>query len=435
MEQKRALASSGQGGGEFGKLPAGQIGSDNPDLCEPVGGIGVVFATRLQVEWSLWGLVFDSAGREKKSGCHMNQIFCQFGGFWLPRQGWWAVALLATLLPVEGLARGAATGVVEGRQGVGGAAAEPGVKQVKLAKLDVVVTIGPLRGITARIVPEGSVIEQLIPSGVSEHGYEIAPGKLRLLAKADLVVRIGEALEPQVEKALLGSPRAARGVVTMLPDEHDEKGGGGEQGSGRPSVHDHEPGEACDEHKGSDPHVWLDPVLMERFAEQIGAATTAALIARTPDVGRHEQIAKAIAARVATVTLEIRGVDVEYKAVLSRKAHRTIVVTHDAWGHLAGRYGLKTVPLKGLSATEPTMASLKLAAETVKREGLTTVFLEPQLSRAAGERIAEATGVKTAMLDPLGNGDWFAMMRGNLLAIAASLPESVPVVKPVLEPK
>jgi len=349
--------------------------------------------------------------------------------------------LVAASLPVIGLAE--TGGEVAGRVAAGAAGVVPaervveaGRRAVKLPKLKVVVTIGPLRGITARIVPEGSVIEQLIPSGVSEHGYEIPPGKLRLLAKADLVVRIGEALEPQVEKSLLANPRAARGVATMMPEadgghEHDKKGGGekggGEKGgSGKAHAHAHAPGEACDEHGGSDPHVWLDPVLMEQFAAQIGTATTASLIARTADVGQHAQIAAAIADRVAAVTLEIRGVDAEYKAVLGGKAHRTIVVTHDAWGHLASRYGLKTVALKGLSATEPTMAALKLAAETVKSEGLTTVFLEPQLSGAAGKRIAEATGVKTAMLDPLGSGDWFAMMRGNLRAIAASLPDAVP---------
>ena len=393
---------------------------------------------------------------DDENGCFMTHFPFQFGGPRLFLQKWWVAALVAAVLPTGSWVEGGALA----NSAIGGGAikvestkfgAKPAAEQaevnrplLQLPKLDVVVTIGPLRGITSRIVPEGSRIEQLIPSGVSEHGYEIPPGKLRLLIKTDLVVRIGEVLEPQVEKALAANPRPERGVVTMLPDTglgHSHGGTGavsksesGKIGSAKPHAHDHGPGETCDEHGGSDPHVWLDPVLMERFAVQIGAATTAALIARTPDVTRHAEIDKAISQRVAAVTLEIRGVDAEYKAVLAGKAHRTIVVTHDAWGHLAGRYGLKTVALKGLSATEPTMAALKLAAETVKEEMLTTVFLEPQLSRAAGKRIAEATGVKTAMLDPLGGGDWFAMMRGNLRAIAASLPDAATLLKPAVVP-
>ncbi len=362
----------------------------------------------------------------------MNQFSSQFGHSKSPRRALWVAGLLAASLPSFGLAK---AGSIAHAAAASGMLAEAQRQDVNLAKLNVVVTIGPLRGIAARIVPAGSAIEQLIPNGVSEHGYEIPPGKLRLLAKADLVVRVGEALEPQVEKSLLANPRATRGVATMMPEadgahEHDEKPAAAKTGSGKAPAHDHThdhaPGEACDEHAGSDPHVWLDPVLMEQFAAQIGAATTAALIARTADKTQHPQITAAIAERVAAVTLEIRGVDAEYKALLANKTHRTIVVTHDAWGHLANRYGLKTVALKGLSAAEPTMASLKLAAETVKQEGLTTVFLEPQLSEAAGKRIAEATGVKTAMLDPLGTGDWFAMMRNNLRAIAASLPDAAP---------
>ncbi len=324
------------------------------------------------------------------------------------------------------------------------------------APLSVVVTIAPLRIITERIVPPGSTIEQLIPNGVSEHGYEIPPGKLRLLSRADLLVQVGGGLEPQVDKAVAAAPKpstkpnAAPGTTTtparriVRLESLAQAGGDSDKHADHDHDHDHadhadhaaSPAQApaapakphvhtedCDHSADNDPHWWLDPMQVEKLASEIARQTLAALKPRLS----AEQYAAAetnINARAQAVIADIRQLDADYTAALAGKAHRTLVVTHDAWGHLARRYNLTTVPLKGLTATEPTMASLKAASEAVTSKKLTTIFIEPQLSPAAAKRIAESTGARTALLDPLGTGDWFVMMRSNLAAIAASLPDA-----------
>jgi len=333
------------------------------------------------------------------------------------------------------------------------ATAAPGTSSAATATpLSVVVTIAPLRIITERIVPPGSTIEQLIPNGVSEHGYEIPPGKLRLLSRADLLVQVGGGLEPQVDKALAAAPKpstkpnAAPGTAATPARLIVRLESLAQAGAGSDHDHDHDhadhddhaasPAKAppaatqphvhtedCDHSGDNDPHWWLDPMQVEKLAAEIARQTLAALKPRLSPA-QYAAAETNINSRAQAVIADIRQLDADYTRALAGKAHRTLVVTHDAWGHLARRYNLTTVPLKGLTATEPTMASLKAASEAVTSKKLTTIFIEPQLSPAAAKRIADSTGARTALLDPLGTGDWFVMMRSNLAAIAASLPDT-----------
>lgn len=279
--------------------------------------------------------------------------------------------------------------------------------------LRVVVSIPPLKGLVEPLLPKGSEITVLIPPGASEHGYEIPPGALASIVHADLVVYVGLGMEPQVDKALVNRPNPDQIAVQFAAAV-------GVSADGDDPDHKHEPGDGHDHHHAVDPHLWLDPVLTEKFAAELGK--TVGLL-----VGKREGHAGSPATddKTQTVVNLIRNVHDEYDRALSpgRTRHRTIIVAHDAWRRLGERYQFNTLALHGLSAAEPTPADLKAAIDAIKGEGLTTIFVEPQLSPAAAKRIADATGAKTAVLDPLGDGDWFAMMKRNLAALKAAMGE------------
>lgn len=286
-----------------------------------------------------------------------------------------------------------------------------------------VVSIPPLKSLVADTLAagparlsEGTSVEVLLPPGASEHAVEVPPSRMAALARADVVVYVGLGLEPQVEKYLRDHPRRERRTVCFAEvagiasdgdhahHDHDHDHG-----------HHHEHGEECDhDHGSADPHLWLDPVLVERLIDGLGAAMAEGLTE-----GDAAAWKKAVEERKA----EVRRIDALYRERLAGVKRRTVVVGHDAWGRLAERYGLKTVAIKGLTASEPTPAAIQAAIDTIKREGLTTVFVEPQLSQAAGKRIAQATGAKVAVLDPLGDGDWSKMMEKNLEALVAALSD------------
>lgn len=287
------------------------------------------------------------------------------------------------------------------------------------------VSIAPLHGLLEPLIAAAngqsanttatkseSRVSILIPPGRSEHGYEAPPSRLTQMRDADVVVLVGLGLEPQAEK-FLAEHQPAEGrsrrlvrfadIVGIEADTHDHH------------HHDHAPGEPCN-HEGPDPHLWLDPVMVERLVD----AMTREVRAVAPDAAAQARVDAA----GQTLRDQVRAVHEEYAVACGQFDTKVFVVGHDAWRRLCERYGLSTVAIAGLTATEPTPKALEQAKQTVREHKLPAVFAEPQLSDRAARRIAEACKVETRRLDPLGQGDWFAMMRGNLSELQRTLGTS-----------
>jgi len=279
-----------------------------------------------------------------------------------------------------------------------------------LAPVRAVVSIPPLRGLIEPLLPPGSTIDVLIPPGTSEHGYEIPPARLATLLQADLVVTIGLGLEPQVDKFLNDSPRPDRRQVVFAKVMKLDDPTGHQH-------HDHAEGHECTHGvEGSDPHLWLDPLaaisLVNEVANQLAAL-------RPRDGIPPAEHPVRIAAHAQMQKLE--ELDETYKRTLAAAPNRTIIVAHDAFGYLCARYHLQALALKGLTAQEPKPADLARAIQAIREQKLRTVFVEPQISPRASQRVAEATGADIAVLDPLGSGDYFAMMSANLAELRKAL--------------
>lgn len=299
--------------------------------------------------------------------------------------------------------------------------------------LSVVVSIPPLAGIVRGLLPAGSTVESLIPPGASEHGYEIPPAALSRAARADLVVSVGLGLEASADKFLAANPREGRREVVfhavakrraggLLPAAKPAEGGqpGGHEG------HSHGPGESCSvcaSRADTDPHFWLDPVLVRDLSVELSRVIGAA---------SGPEAAAALKNKLDAQLARIDELHERYARTLAPAARRTIVVAHDAWQYPAARFGLRVVAIAGLNAQEPTPGAIRDAARVIREQGLTHVFIEPQLSRRAAERIASATSVGVLMLDPLGDGDWFALMESNLRSLATAL--GVPMIERATAP-
>lgn len=282
----------------------------------------------------------------------------------------------------------------------------------------VVVSIAPLKGLVEPLLPPGTRVVMLVPPGVSEHGYEIPPAGLAELARADLVVYVGMGLEPQVEKFLATHARSGRRVVEFA--DLSSAPAASPAGTPTPTIdhtaHRHDESGACI-HPEGDPHLWLDPVQAGGLVERVAAELQAWGESRGLSLAERA----AIAERAKALLQRLDALHLSYSARLAKTLRKRIVVTHDAFGLLATRYGFQTVALKGLNAGEPTPKALEAAAKAVRAEGIPVVFVEPQLSKAAGERLAAALGVPTRTLDPLGTGDYFDFMLKNLDALALAL--------------
>ncbi len=273
--------------------------------------------------------------------------------------------------------------------------------------LRVVVTVAPLAGLVKPLLPMAELTILMKP-GRSEHGYEFAPEDLAHLGRADLVIYVGLGLEPQVESFLKKRPSSSRreicfaDAVGIKPDAHDH------------AHHHHAPGEPCNH--AVDPHLWLDPSLcrelVPRLSEAIGELSPAAdESSRATAQAARRQHAKAIDA-----------VDEEHKTRLAPLKGRSIVTHHAAFGRLAERYGLKVAAvIREAEAAEPTPGQIADVIKAVREHKVGAIFTEPQFDGKVAERLAAQAGVKLGRLDPIGDGDWFKMMRSNLDELVAKL--------------
>jgi zinc transport system substrate-binding protein len=301
-----------------------------------------------------------------------------------------------------------------------------------------VVSIPPLKGIVQPLLPVGSTIEVLITPGVSEHGYEIPLPKLAELSRADLVVIVGLGLEPQIEKFLSQHARAGRCEVVFAKVVEDAV-----KAPAAPA-HDHDHGDHKHEESGhvhgpecnhgpADPHLWLDPALVERLVPAVVGAIQDSYRGRASGPAGSATLgvwSRRLDEREEAMLDRLRALDAEYQRRLATCPKKSLIVAHDAWGWLAKRYGLTTIPIAGLTASEPTPKAIADVVNAAREQNLPAIFFEPQISPAAAQRVATATGLRLVRIDPLGDGDYFGLMRANLVALVDGLggpPESAGV--------
>lgn len=281
----------------------------------------------------------------------------------------------------------------------------------------IVVSIPPLEGLVREVAPEGAEIVTLVRPGQSAHGFELRPSDAKALAEADVVVYVGLGLERRLEDYLARHPSGTRSLIgfARICESTRDVESAHAHGHDEHGHDDHEHGDH--EHGGVDPHLWVDPALVEEFVP--------VLAARIDDAARRVGQEPRPVTAVESLVERIRAFDAECRERLAPFAGRAIVTHHAAFERFADRYGLKVATvLRPVSTREPTPGEMAQALEAIAASGADAIFIEPQFNADAARKIAERAGVRLGVLDPLGDGDWFETMRGNLEEMVRVLGES-----------
>lgn len=305
---------------------------------------------------------------------------------------------------------------------VGGCSDDPGGVSASTRRpgpMRVVVTIPPLMWAAREMLPPDAEVVLILPPGQSEHGFEITPSQFRAINDADLVVMVGHGLEPKVDSTLALANRPWRRVVNFEKIEGIEEIAGEGCAPGCDHGHHHHS-------HAADPHLWLDPVAMGVFVERVGAAVKEVVLgsAGVDDPDARRSAAARVDETVARRKAECDAMDRAYRERLAGVSSNRIVTHHNAYSYIARRYGLEVAAvLRPIEVVEPTPGDLRQVTTAIREGGVRAIFVEPQFSGTAAERVAQATGIKVLTIDPLGDGDWAAMMRANLDALVLGLSE------------
>jgi zinc transport system substrate-binding protein len=217
-------------------------------------------------------------------------------------------------------------------------------------RLKVVASLFPLAEVARRVGGALVDVVDLTPTGVEPQGLEVSAGQLMTIHGADVMLEIGGGFQPAVEAAAaVGS-----NTVAVLPAVN-----------------------------GGDPHVWLDPVVLQQVVRLV-----AVTFDRADPAGRgnYDRGARDFSAALGAL-------DISYRTSLSDCPRHDVVTSGAAFGRMADRYGFTAHPLSG--STPADLAGL------IRAKGVTTILTEPLSSTQAADALARQTHVKTAVLDPI----------------------------------
>jgi ABC-type Zn uptake system ZnuABC Zn-binding protein ZnuA len=201
----------------------------------------------------------------------------------------------------------------------------------------------------------------ILRPNVDPHDFEPTPASVAALSHAKLVVESGAGLDAWADQLVAAA------------------------GSGAP-VFDAAAGLPL---RGSDPHWWGDPVLVERVA--------AALARRLGDVdpGHRADYAR----NGVRYIRQVARMDAANRRLVATvpARERKLVTNHDAFGYLAAHYGIRVVgsvfPALS-SAAQPSASDVADLIERIRSQHVRAVFTESSLDPALERQIASEAGVR-----------------------------------------
>lgn len=281
----------------------------------------------------------------------------------------------------------AALGVVAGLLGLAACAPD----ETSDGGASVLASFYPLVFVAEEVGGPDVEVQSLTPAGSDPHSLELSPAQIMQLDEADLVV-YSSGMQAAVDEAIAAQPPAEEVEAMAAAGLSDDSAGSG------------------------DPHFWLDPTLLApvatAVAERLGAV--------------DPERASEYDARAEELVAELDRLDQDYADELAGCQGAVLITSHEAFGYLADRYGLRQEGIAGIDPeVEPSPARVREVGELVRSEGVHTLYFETIASPRVTEQLAAELEVDTAVLDPLesppAEGDYLTAMTANLEALTSGL--------------
>lgn len=285
----------------------------------------------------------------------------------------------------------------------------------------VFVSILPQKYFLQKIGKEKLEVHVMVMPGADPHTYEPRPRQMAEISKASLYFAIGVPFEKTwLEKLTSINPKMKivhtdrnieKRYMSETFQEHEDEDGHNERGHNEHGHDEHGHNEHDDEehdHSGIDPHIWLSPPLVKKQAETILHALQEA----------EPEATSFFEANFNDFINEINKLDKDLREVFKGRRGMKFLVFHPSWGYFADTYGLQQIPVE-IEGKSPKPSQLIDLIELAKREGIKTVFTQPQISAKASSTLAKEIGGTMIQMDPLAE-NWTANLRNVAEKIKSS---------------
>ncbi|GHT54767.1 zinc ABC transporter substrate-binding protein [Bacteroidia bacterium] len=241
------------------------------------------------------------------------------------------------------------------------------------------VTIEPQRYFASQLADTFFTVGTMVPPGTSPETYDPSPNQMADLARAKAYFCIGYIGFEQawMDKLQANQPNLrffdnSRGISLIKTAEQAHEG---------------------HHHGDVDPHIWSSP----REALTIVKNMYAALVEIDP---AHEAV---YTENWQKLTEKITKTDEKITDILKSSSQKAFVIYHPALAYFARDYGLMQYCIEN-DGKEPSPEQIKKLVETVKSLQVKTIFVQQEFDRKNAEAIAQETGCKLVVINPLAYG-------------------------------
>lgn len=279
-------------------------------------------------------------------------------------------------------------------------------------KLKVVTSTEDLASLTREVGGDRVDVKSIGRGYQDPHFIEPKPSFLLLLKNADLLEVVGLELEigwlpPLLDQSRNNSIRpGATGYLDVSQGVEilDRPSGAVNRSMG-------------DVHPLGNPHYWLDPANAVRIAIQIRNRLAQL---RPADAGYFDQ-------RLNAFKVRINDANKRWLAAMAPFKGAKIVTYHNSWPNFTRHFSLNVVEhIEPKPGIPPSPSHTLQVINTVKREGIKAIVMEPYFDRKTPQSIAERTGAKVVVLYPSVGGkagldDYFKLFDYNVNELVKAL--------------
>jgi ABC-type Zn uptake system ZnuABC Zn-binding protein ZnuA len=247
-------------------------------------------------------------------------------------------------------------------------------------KFTVLTTTTIIQDVVSNIAGKFLKVSVLLPPGSNPHAFQPTPSDIAKLSNAELIFINGGGLETFIDKLLHNVSQNTQVIslsdslkLRIFEDKSNEK-------------HDHS-------HEKVDPHVWIDPNNIVQWARSIATVLS----------DKYPEQRKLFEENSQLYQKELKQLDTWIKQMVSKIpiAKRKIITDHLVFGYFCDRYGFKQsgaiIPAFSTLA-EPSARDIARLEDTIKKEGINSIFIDINSRGQLAERIAHDTGIKVVRL-------------------------------------
>ncbi len=239
------------------------------------------------------------------------------------------------------------------------------------------------------------------------HDYILTTSELVTLAKADTLVINGAGMEGFMDKVIsnfesLDIIDASNGIE-IIHEECEEKHGYHEE----QEEHSHE----------TNPHIFVS---IKKYIKQVQNICDELVKLDSANKEKYESNTEVYIAKLNKLEQDITS-------VIATLNSKNIVTFHNTFDYFAGDYGLNVIAVvENEHGKIPSAGEIADIIESIKRNNVKAIFVEPEYSLKLVDMIAKETGAKVYMLNPVTSGknnrdEYINIMRENLNVLKEAL--------------